>query len=228
MFTSRLTLLAVLSCLGLCPPWAMAQSEAGEVISAQDPDGGDASPDPQPQQVSGNARKPLKAIVRGLYLEARPGVSATVLNAEVVTPDPFNPGISGKQGKGVGAAVFLSLGYDVNESVAIELIGGGTMVSGDRRDQVRDLSVLVAGAGARLSFSLGERLRLVAAPGVALVQASTVVDSADTGFGALIRGGLEYYVHVRHFSVGFEVLALTAFSPTRVLIGATPTIKYTF
>ena len=60
------------------------------------------------------------------------------------------------------------------------------------------------------------------------VQADNGVDDAESGAGVLVGTGLEYYVHVRHFSVGIDLTALAPLSPTRVFVALTPRLKYTF
>ncbi len=180
--------------------------------------------------VSDQADSPaaLQSIVRGLYLEARVGGGYGVVSADI-PEDPVFPLLEGESEQlGGGSQFGFHLGYDVTESLSLELVTGATFISGRRTDRVRDLGLLYGGLGARLSFELDRRLNFNVAGAATFIQADNGVDDAESGAGVLAGVGLEYFVHVRHFSVGIDLSALAPFSPARVFVALTPRLKYTF
>jgi len=124
--------------------------------------------------------------------------------------------------------VAVTVGYDINERIAAELITGGTMVSGGRGNWVRDTAYLMMGGGVRLSIPMSDRLNLTAAPAVSYFRLTNQVEPTDSACGAILRGGFEYYAHIRHFSVGAELVLMMPVAPIRLFVAITPTIKYTF
>ncbi|OGQ91740.1 MAG: hypothetical protein A2289_11845 [Deltaproteobacteria bacterium RIFOXYA12_FULL_58_15] len=200
--------------------------EATEVMATKVGEGDVAEPTP----TATGQIEPIKAIVRGFYVDARMGGGFTLVSADMskelqlAYPDA---GVS--EELGAGAHVHFSAGYDISEQIALQLLGGATLISGRRTaDPVRDLSLVFGGVGARLAIDLTNRLDLVSAIGVAFISASNSVDEAESGVGILGNVGLEYYVHIRHFSVGVDLSVLAPMSPFRLFLGISPTVKYTF
>lgn len=173
--------------------------------------------------------EPLQSVARGLFFEGRVGGGYMVADAKIES-DPIFPGVVGKsEGFGPGASVSFALGYDVTPRLALQALGGALLVSGTRTKQhVRDLGVLYGGVGGRLAFDLTDRLDLLTSLGGAFAKSDNAVEEASTGPAVLGGVGLEYYVHVRHFSVGLELTVFAPLSPTRVFVGVSPLIKYTF
>ncbi|MFC1612192.1 hypothetical protein ACFL6C_14605, partial [Myxococcota bacterium] len=89
-------------------------------------------------------------------------------------------------------------------------------------------SMTFGGTAVRVSLDITNRLVVVASGGMAYVSASNSVEKSQNGVAALATGGVEYFVHVRHFSVGLEASVLAPFSPFRAFVGISPTVKYTF
>ncbi len=205
-------------------PWlAMAQAQSAQSEAA-----------PAPAAV----REPIKAVVRGFYVEARVGGGYMVKNAEV-EPDATYPTLCGgdaldpKAGPcserlGAGALVSAAVGFDLTDFLSIEAVGGLALVSSRREDRVRDLGLLFGGGGARVAVDLSDRVDLVLAGGAGFVQADNSVDPIMSGAAAYANLGLEYYVHVRHFSVGIVVSGLAPLDPQRIFVAVAPQLKYTF
>jgi hypothetical protein len=172
---------------------------------------------------------PLAAIVRGLYVEARLGGGYMVAEQKIPKNDKYYPELSGKPERlGPGTMMHLALGVDLLDAVALQAVGGSTLVSSTRKTRVRDLGLVFGGAGLRFSLPMSERLRFVVAAAGVYVQSDNGVEKAETGAGAFGNLGLEYFVHVRHFSIGLDASVLAPFSPARVFVGLGPQIKYTF
>jgi len=87
------------------------------------------------------------------------------------------------------------------------------VASGDRADKVRDLGMMYGGLGGRIALRIQDRLDFLLTPGVIYVQADNTVEKPQAGMGAYLDLGLEYYVHVRHFSVGLVLTVVARCSP---------------
>jgi hypothetical protein len=177
------------------------------------------------------AAQELRAIVHGFYIEGQVGGGYALVSAKVApVPDPTYPGLrSGDtEALGAGAVLQVAIGYDLVSKLALELVGGASMITGGRTDKVRDLALAYAGAAARLALPLSERTNVLVGLGGAYVQADDAVDPKTSGFGVLGRLGVEYYLHVRHFSAGASVQVLAPLSPQRLLVSLTPHLRYTF
>ncbi len=172
----------------------------------------------------------MLAVVRGFYMEGRVGGGYMLKNAELadLAAYPNAKEHDKTEALGAGALVHLAIGYDITDAFAIQLLGGTTQVSTTRSDYVRDVSFAFAGLGARGAIDLSDRLDLLLSGGVAYVSADNQVETAKTGIAVLGGVGVEYYVHVRHFSVGVELQVFAPLSPTRVFVSVAPQIKYTF
>lgn len=215
----KLTFLA-LAAVALTPWVAQAQTATGSSagsVQAREPRQAD----------------PIASVVRGFYIEAKATGGYTLsdqkLEAPLVGPGTPYPQAAGQSEKlGGTAGLQLNIGYDLTDNIALQAVVGEMFVSGRRSDIVRDLAVAYGGLQARVAIDLTDRLDLLLSGGVAYASQSNQVEKAEKGAAVLGGVGLEYYVHVRHFSVGLELSALAPLSPTRVFIGLSPTIKYTF
>ena len=175
---------------------------------------------------------PIASVVRGFYIEAKGTGGYTVSDQKV----PNTPSLAAAYPQAVGqkeklgsiAGLQLNIGYDLTHNVALQVVGGNLFATGRRTDVVRDLSIAYGGVQARVAFDLTDRLNLLASAGVAYASQNNRVEPADKGAAILGGIGIEYYVHVRHFSVGLELSALAPTSPSRVFVGLSPQIKYTF
>ncbi|MEZ0311221.1 MAG: adventurous gliding motility protein CglE [Myxococcota bacterium] len=215
----KTTTLLALAFATLSPWVASAQTTTGSAGAVQ-------TREPRQQQ-------PIASVVRGFYIEAKATGGYTLadqtLEAPAVGPGTPYPTLSGASEElGGVAGLQLNVGYDLTEHVAVQAVVGNMFASGRRADYVRDLSIAYGGLQARLAFDLTDRLDLLASAGVAYASASNQVEAAEKGAAVLGGIGFEYYVHVRHFSVGMEVTAFAPLSPSRVFLGLSPMIKYTF
>jgi hypothetical protein len=193
----------------------------------------DAAPPPVPEAESAPAAaapavQTIEAIVRGLYLEGRIGGGYMLVSADVSAAQQQLYGVRSED-LGPGAMVQLAVGYDLTQMIAVQAVAGASLISGTRRrEPVRDLSLAFGGAGVRLAFDLTERIDLLAAVAVAFVNAANSVEDSKNGVGVLGEVGLEYYVHIRHFSVGIDLSLLAPVGPVRMFLAVSPTLKYTF
>jgi len=164
--------------------------------------------------------KKLEAVVHGLYIETRFGGGAMLLGRKLEGP------LEGAESLGGGVLMQLGAGYDVTSVVALQFIGGSTLVSGKKR--LRDLALYYGGVGARVSMALDERLNVVVLAGGAMARVDDAVEPAKTSPAVLATLGIEYYVHVRHFSIGLDASVLAPIGPMRLFLGLGPQLKYTF
>ncbi|MBC7792540.1 MAG: adventurous gliding motility protein CglE [Clostridia bacterium] len=180
----------------------------------------------EPRQID-----PEAAVVRGFYIEAKVngGYMITDANVSSRAAGTVAPQAAGQSEKLGGAAgMQLNVGYDITDHVAFELLGGQLFATGRRNDVVRDVGIAYGGIGARVGLDLTDRLDLILSVGAAYAGARNGVEKADTGLAILGGAGIEYYVHVRHFSVGLQISAIAPVDPSRVFVGLSPQIKYTF
>jgi hypothetical protein len=212
MFTARPLPLPVLVALALVAAPVQAEEAQPAAPAAQS-----------------EATAPLEAVVRGLFVEARVGGGYMVTGQNVPDDERYYIGLRGKSEQlGPGALMHLALGIDLVDVLAFQVVGGSTVVSGTRTDRVRDLGLVFGGAGLRLSLPAGDRLNVVIGAAGVYVRSDDGVAPAQTGAGGFANLGLEYFVHVRHFSVGIDLSVLAPFTPQRLFVGLGPQIKYTF
>ncbi len=193
-------------------------------------------------------RKGIRAIVRGLYVESHAG--GGYATGRPVTDDRFNTGLRGTEGDGASVMIGMNFGYDVSDTFSLQLMTSLSLVSSTRRKKIRDLSIGFAGAAARMAFPLSDRLHMTVLAGAGFASVSNAVDpvakpaeglspeeldtfyatsSTASGGPAIIGGfGLEYFVHVRHFSVGVQLTTLVPVRPFRIAGHLAPFVKYTF
>ena len=171
----------------------------------------------------------VEAVVRGLFVEGRVGGGYMVKNTELVVDRTRYPEAPANEPLGLGTTVQMALGYDLTDAIALQGFGGATLVSAwSAREPVRDLGLVFGGVGVRGAFPMSDRLHVTGAAGIGYVSARNEVESPESGGVACVDLGVEYFVHVRHFSVGLLVSGLVPFSPMRAFIGLAPTLKYTF
>jgi hypothetical protein len=187
----------------------------------------DESPDaPKAQAQVGAA--PLEQIVHGAYAQMRTG-GGYMVKSSSIDPNPAFPQLAGQsESMGAGTEIDFALGYEVADTLGLQLVGGMAAISGRRQDWVRGLSVGYGGAGLRLSMPMGDRLNLVVAPSFVYCWQSLAVEKPTVGVGAMASVGFEYYVHVRHFSLGADLNVLVPMNPVRAFVGIVPHIRYTF
>ena len=143
--------------------------------------------------------------------------------------DPLFPAQNGQsEGYGAGTTLALEIGFDLSRNIAIEAFGTAGFVSGTRTDRVRDLGLLVGGLALRLAIPVTDRFHAVLAGGGGYASADNFVEEPERGLAAMFNAGLEYYVHVRHFSFGLDLSVLAPVSPLRVFVALGPQLKYTF
>ena len=135
---------------GLCLLLVSAEAVAQDAASSDQPQTAEA------KAPAAEKKAPLAAVVRGLYVDTHVGGGFMLVNADV-EPDAFNPGVSGSEELGSGTVFGVSVGYDITDAVALQLLTGAVMVSGGRSDKVRDLSLLYGGLGGRFGVPLSER-----------------------------------------------------------------------
>ena len=200
-------------------------------VFAQDapPDAGADASAADVQPAAASNLEAMDTLIRGFYVEAtvRGGYAVADSSLDDID-DPSFEGLTGSEGLGAGAGVGVKVGYDVSESLAIELLAGSLLVSGSQEVRVRDVGLMYGGAGGRLSVPINPRFFATFNAGVAFVSADNAVDDAENGLAIIGGAGLEYFVHVRHFSAGLDVQVFAALSPTRVFASVGPTFKYTF
>ncbi|HET6343911.1 MAG TPA: hypothetical protein VFH51_03215 [Myxococcota bacterium] len=194
--------------------------------SAKAPRQEDGPDSPKAQAQAGTA--PLEEIVHGAYAQMRAG-GGYMVKSSSIDPNPTFPQLAGQsESMGAGTEIDFALGYDVADSLGLQLVGGMAAVSGRRQDWVRGLSLGYGGAGLRLSMPMGDRLNLVVAPSFVYCWQSLAVEKPTVGVGVMASVGFEYQVHVRHFSLGADLNVLVPMTPLRAFVGVVPHIRYTF
>jgi hypothetical protein len=179
----------------------------------------------QPQ----SAAAKVEAIVRGLYVEGRVGGGYMVKNAALTVDRNTYPDAPANEPLGPGSTVQMAVGFDLTDFLAVQAVGGAFMVSDTTTlEPVRDLGMVFGGAGVRGGTGLSDRLHVNGSAAIAYVSTDNQVEKTDAGMAVLVGAGVEYYVHVRHFSVGLELSAFVPLSPMRAFVGVAPQIKYTF
>lgn len=203
----------------LVPGLALAQS-------------GGAGPNPQVQARQPRQVEQIASVERGFYIEAKATGGYTVSDQKISQEAAVNSAFPQTAGQseqlGGTAGLQLNVGYDLTNNVAMQVVLGELFASGRRSDVVRDLAVAYGGVQGRVALDMTERFKVLFSGGVAYASQSNLVEK-HTGGAAVLGGvGFEYYVHVRHFSVGLELSGFAPLSPTRVFVGLSPMIKYTF
>lgn len=177
---------------------------------------------------SSQETQPLEEIVHGVFMQMRVG-GGYLVKSSTIPPDPFFPTLAGQsESFGAGPAVDFALGYDISDNFALQLVGGMTFSGGRRTDRVRGLAIVYGGVGARVSIPMNERLNLVVSPNIGYASSTTAVEAATSGLMVAVNGGFEYFVHVRHISLGADLSVQAPFDPVRVFVGILPYIRYAF
>ena len=170
----------------------------------------------------------LQQPVHGLYTEAHAGLGYAVKDAPIPATANF-PTLGGSpEMLGSSTWVDVAIGYEALDNVALQLSGGLHGVNGRRSDRVRGLALAYGGLGVRLGLPLATRLLVTLVPQVLLVRADSQADPAHIGLGGMLGLGIDYFVHVRHISVGIDLNGMLALDPTRILVGVAPHVRYTF
>ena len=233
--------LAMLSCVAIVGAASLARAQAKPADAATPPeDAGKGkpavavppAPAPAGPQAATAAPAPLAAVVRGLFVGTRFTGGYMVLRQKINDPQnwPVLTNQKADEGYGIGTMLQLEVGYDIAPVVAVEALGGVSLVNGTRKDRVRDLGIMFGGLALRLSPAIDpdNRLRAVFALGGGYASADDAVEKPQNGPAVFFNAGIEYYVHVRHFSIGLDISVLAPVSPLRLLVGAGPQVKYTF
>lgn len=207
------------------PAWA-APADASSTVPAS----ATMPPEASPAPAAAAPAAPLAAVVRGFFVGTRFGAGYMVKSATIPKEGAQIPVVAQGQPEkyGVGTMLQLEVGYDLTPEFALEVIGGTSLIGGTRTDYVRDLGLSFGGVAARLSPVIDDRLHLVIAAGAGFGRADNSIDPVESGAVVFLNAGLEYFVHVRHFSVGLDVSVLAPVSPLRVFVGVGPQVKYTF
>jgi hypothetical protein len=157
------------------------------------------------------------------------GGAGYALHGAPLPPDPSFPQLGGvDESLGQSAFANLSLGYELSHWVALQGLLGGEAISGRRDDRVRGLGLAYGGLGLRFAAQVASRWQVSLAPHILLARASTAVEAPQVGLGLLASVGADYFVHVRHFSVGVDLQALVPLKPLRATVGLAPHVRYTF
>lgn len=166
------------------------------------------------------------------------------------------PGASGKLS--TGSVLELELGYDLSRAFGLGLFlwGGSLTAPGDAAlpngTPIGDFSALFPGAEARFYLPLAsdssgvKRLYFGARGGLGVMLfeggltgypsgAAAPASPNNNGFNGVapagkLGGSLEYFTHLRHFSVGFGIEVVAADAGGSVLVGcsASPFARYSF
>jgi hypothetical protein len=186
-----------------------------------------AAPD-TPVQVLLSGPALLEQPLRGFYLEMRGG-PGYALRGTQLPADPTFPQLGGvDEALGQSAFVNLAAGYELSHWVALQGILGAEAISGRREDRVRGLGLVYGGLGLRFAAQVASRWQVSLAPHILLARASTAVDPPQAGLGLLASVGADYFVHVRHFSLGVDLQVLVPLKPLRATVGLAPHVRYTF
>lgn len=228
-FLLRIVVTSFVFWSGVCA-WAFLPSLAMAASGAQIPEADFSEEDDSKTTTRLSASgASLEDRISGFFIEARAGGGTMVLN-ESIEENIYFPQLSNvSEGLGAGTQLEVGLGYDISERIALELLLGGAFISGTRSDIVIDLSVVYAALGVRIGIPLAERLDLSILPAAGYAISDTSLEQ-QSGPYARLGVGIEYFVHLRHFSLGIE-LAATAPNLTqlsRLFIGVSPHVKYTF
>jgi len=221
-------LFVMMAALAFAPAQSVAQETKAEPIAAPaaaTPAAAEPATEAQPEAAGAK----VVAVVRGLFVEGRVGGGYMVKNTELTVDRATYPSAPKSEPLGPGSTVQMAVGYDLADFLALQLVGGAFMVSATSSlEPVRDLGMVFGGVGVRGGAGLSDRLHVNGSFAAAGVRADNQVEKAKTGVALLVGAGVEYYVHVRHFSIGLEVSAFVPVSPMRVFVGLAPQIKYTF
>lgn len=135
-------------------------------------------------------------------------------------------------GRSNGLAVGVNAGYDITERLAFSLFVLGSTSSA--ATSYGSFSTYAAGADVRFAF-LGRRdaygterlqLYLHARGGYLVTRPEGLLGTSDTYLAG--GPGLEYFTHLRHFSVGLAADVAYLLTAKTAGVALTPTVRYTF
>ena len=174
----------------------------------------------------------LTEIERGVYVRAEAG--AFLLSNPPTTPGRPSPFSAGQM-------VQAEIGYDFNEYLAAGLFvtftanpAGSEYIGYSNGLASGDFSALVPGAaikGSLIGFADENGVRrtwiyLRASAGYVKFYPTTLLPRNDI---LLLGGpGIEYFTHIRHFSIGFEVAGSYLTRAKTYGLAITPTLRYAF
>lgn len=183
----------------------------------------------------------LERPMRGLSLQMHVGGGYWALNRKI-PPNTTYPTLSGKSEMvGAGPSIDGVLGLDVLPFMAVQIAGGMTLGGARRTDYMHSLAASYGAVGLRFNIPLShlrrgaveknptnDRWFLNITPSFAYFTQNDEIDAPKSGAGVLLAAGLEYAAHVRHFSLGADLVVQAPLAPTRVFIGIMPHVRYTF
>lgn len=214
--------------------WALVIGTASLVHAAPDerpavaPQVQESAEQPTALESSAAQAAQMDKPLRGISMQAHVGGGYMVLDQKIPANTQF-PQLGGRNELlGAGPAVAATLGVDLLEWLSLELTGGMTLSGARRADYVHSLSQGYGAIGARFGLAFWDRWKLNLTPAIAYYHQDNEVDVASSGVGLMGQVGVEYYAHVRHFSVGADLAVQAPLTPTRVFIGVMPHVRYTF
>jgi hypothetical protein len=182
---------------------------------------------------------PIDEVERGFYLGADVGLSfLSGLPAKAGTPSPSSAGMM----------LRLEAGYDIGRYLTVSLFGafaaysaGSDYVGYSQGNASGAFTQLIPGLALRfnaLGFADGQGVQrtwlyVKAGAGWAFFQPSalftiTPATSSYSAFYAFAGVGVQYYTHLRHFSIGLEVDASFLGKSNEWGFQVTPNIRYAF
>jgi hypothetical protein len=201
-----------------------APNAPASVLSAQ-PDSVEAKP-----VLEGAAAQAaeLDKPLRGVSMQAHVGGGYSVLDRKIASSTTF-PQLTGRNELlGAGPAVDVTLGVDLLQWLSLQISGGMTLAGARRADYVHSLAQSYGAVGVRVSLPFRARWNVNLAPAIGYFRQDNEVDPPQSGVGILGQVGVEYFAHVRHFSLGADLAIQAPLAPTRVFIGVLPHVRYTF
>lgn len=180
------------------------------------------------QKTSKKIPREQLAILRGLYSEL--GIGPVL---------PFSPGklapgspLNGDFILGTGSNFHLALGVDFQKNIGIKFVGGGIQLPGEsqgpNKEFVRDFSGSYFGGLLTLSLPIKSRSVFGLHIGGGILKEEHLIEKEISNFMLMGQLRYDYYVHVRHFSIGVGANLLKPSNPSRMFLSVTPNLKYTF
>jgi hypothetical protein len=129
---------------------------------------------------------------------------------------------------GAGPAGDVVLGIDLLSFLGLQVTGGVTFAGGRRPDYAHSLVQSYVAIGPRFTLPVDARWAVNLAPSFAYFHQDDGIGAAASGAGIVATAGVEYWAHVRHFSVGADLNVQVPLAPTRLFVGILPHVRYTF
>lgn len=193
-------------------------------------------------QVDKDARAAtLERPMRGLSMQMHVGGGYWVMNRKIPMNTTYPTLVGRSEMVGAGPSIDGVLGLDVLPFMGVQIAGGMTLGGARRSDYMHSLAASYGAVGLRFNIPLShlrrgvvtktqsqDRWFLNLTPSFAYFMQSDDIESPKSGAGILLAAGLEYAAHVRHFSLGADLVVQAPLAPTRVFIGLMPHVRYTF